>query len=83
MGGAGVLGGGSADGDTAEEVVADVVGVGVDEVLGDAGEAREGGCEEAASVAELMARKGEVRVEGSRRSRLERGRGARWGRAGR
>ena len=45
LGGAGALGGGSADGDAAEEVVADVVRVGVDEVLGGAGEAGEGGDE--------------------------------------
>ncbi len=43
LGNAGALGGGSADGDAAEEVVADVVRVGVDEVLGDAAEAGEGG----------------------------------------
>ncbi len=45
LGGAGVLGGGTADGDAAEEVVPDVVGVGIDEVLGDAAEAGEGGDE--------------------------------------
>ena len=45
LGVAGALGGGSADGDAAEEVVADVVGIGVDEVLRDAAEAGEGGDE--------------------------------------
>ena len=45
MDGAGALGGGPADGDAAEKVVADVAGVGVDEVLRDAGEAAEGGDE--------------------------------------
>ena len=65
MSGAGVLDGGSADGDAAEEVVADVVGVGVDEVLGGAGEAGEGGDEGGGSVAVSMARKGQVRVVGS------------------
>ncbi len=42
LGVTGALGGGSADGDAAEEVVADVVRVGVDEVLRDAAEAGEG-----------------------------------------
>jgi hypothetical protein len=43
--GEGVVGGEAADGDAAEEVVADVVGVGVDEVLRDGTEACEGGDE--------------------------------------
>ncbi len=45
LGGARALGSGSTDGDAAEEVIADVVRVGVDEILRDAAETGEGGDE--------------------------------------
>ena len=64
--GAWVLDGGASDGNAAEEVVADVVGVGVDEVLAEAlPKLATAATREAASVAASMARKEEVRMVGS------------------